>query len=835
MKWKNVKLIFWRELSDQLRDRRTLFMLLVLPVLLYPTIGFVMLNMTLLFQDQTRTVVLLGAEEMPELSLLEGSQFNPRWFDNEDDASKLNVITDLDLSQLDTQAAKKNASTKTTEKETLSRNALLKDAYDLKAIMDEIDELRKKLPSDVELEGKKPEDLSPEHQQILKSFSQKNAELTAIFVESDIQVLIIIPKGFKEGIREENERLKLRVPGEINPVDYPRPFIIHNKVDDKSLIAYSRAKEAIRAWEQALLEERLSSAFLPTNLPKPVNAKNINVAESGKIPSNIWGKIFPMLLIMMSVTGAFYPAVDLGAGEKERGTMETLLISPASRSEIVLGKFFTVLIFSLTTAMLNLLTMGITGLQILKTAGGGQLQKFGDITMPGIPEMIWIVLLAIPLASLFSSLSLAFAIFARSTKEGQHYLTPLLIVALGITMFCISPWAEINILFSMLPIIGPALLLKSLLSASAAKTGFYIYVVPVFVMSMFYSYASLQWAIDQFKREDVLFREAERFEFKAWLQELMRDKGIYPSFGESVFCFVLMLLLQFMMLSTFSSQMSQLENATDSVRAMAMLQLLIVQQLAIIGTPCVIMALFLTTNVRETLRLNFPHVKYLALGFILPVAVHPLSLELITYLQSNGFFPPIPQKMIEQMEMLKNSNVPFWLVVLSFSIAPAICEELAFRGFILSGFLTTKRVGLAIFLSSLTFGIIHMVPAQVFNATLLGLILGLLAVKSKSLLPGILYHFMNNFMYTMEQRYPLGEKQNVIVSLFVYPDIDNGTIRFSAWTLLISGVITGYIVLYLIRQKTQFVFDKESVQTQEDDSSIQIPDADAKDDNPRAG
>ena len=65
---------------------------------------------------------------------------------------------------------------------------------------------------------------------------------------------------------------------------------------------------------------------------------------------NVWAKLFPFLLVMMSLTGAFYPAIDLCAGEKERGTMETLLISPASRAEIVLGKFFTVVLASMMTA-----------------------------------------------------------------------------------------------------------------------------------------------------------------------------------------------------------------------------------------------------------------------------------------------------------------------------------------------------------------------------------------------------------------------------------------------------------------------------------------------------
>ena len=75
----------------------------------------------------------------------------------------------------------------------------------------------------------------------------------------------------------------------------------------------------------------------------------------------LWSRLFPFLLVMMSLTGAFYPAIDLCAGEKERGTMETLLISPASRSEIVLGKFLTVMLASVMTAVLNLAEHGADG------------------------------------------------------------------------------------------------------------------------------------------------------------------------------------------------------------------------------------------------------------------------------------------------------------------------------------------------------------------------------------------------------------------------------------------------------------------------------------------
>ena len=97
---------------------------------------------------------------------------------------------------------------------------------------------------------------------------------------------------------------------------------------------------------------------------EPIRVKAEDVATAREVGGSVWARLFPFLLVMMSLTGAFYPAVDICAGEKERGTMETLLISPASRTEIVAGKFLTVMLASVMTAMLNLVSMGLTGLQM---------------------------------------------------------------------------------------------------------------------------------------------------------------------------------------------------------------------------------------------------------------------------------------------------------------------------------------------------------------------------------------------------------------------------------------------------------------------------------------
>ena len=141
-------------------------------------------------------------------------------------------------------------------------------------------------------------------------------------------------------------------------------------------------------------------------------------------------RVFPFMLVMWSLAGALYPAVDLCAGEKERGTMETLLISPASREEIVGGKFLTIWVFSAATSLLNLVSMGLSTLPFSSAIPHGALR-------PG--ALLWCVVLVLPLSAFFSALCLAVGAYARSSKEGQYYLMPLFLVCMPLIFLTLAP------------------------------------------------------------------------------------------------------------------------------------------------------------------------------------------------------------------------------------------------------------------------------------------------------------------------------------------------------------------------------------------------------------
>ncbi len=199
----------------------------------------------------------------------------------------------------------------------------------------------------------------------------------------------------------------------------PSPEIFFNTANEKSQITHSRVTVILERWREEIGRLNLAASHLPESAAKPFKLTEHDVAaERGHRDAAVWSKLLPFLLLIWALTGAFYPAIDLCAGEKERGTLETLLSSPAERSEIVWGKLLTVMSFSVVSAVLNLISMGVTGSFVV-----GMLTK--QVGPPPLLTPLWLLIALLPISALFSALCLALAAFARSSKEGQYYLMPL--------------------------------------------------------------------------------------------------------------------------------------------------------------------------------------------------------------------------------------------------------------------------------------------------------------------------------------------------------------------------------------------------------------------------
>ncbi len=202
------------------------------------------------------------------------------------------------------------------------------------------------------------------------------------------------------------------------------------------------------------------------------------------------------------MTGAMYPAIDLTAGEKERGTMETILSSPISRMDLVMGKFFLVFSASLATAILSVISMGtsfaILGHTHLMNTSGGQTLALNL----GLLSVTSVFAMALPLSFLFSAVLMTVALFAKSYKEAQSYLTPMTFLIVIPAVASMMPGVELTPKLALIPILNTSLVCKEIISGTYHWNS----IVLIFASTCVYAGAALFLAFKTFQRESVLFR-----------------------------------------------------------------------------------------------------------------------------------------------------------------------------------------------------------------------------------------------------------------------------------------------------------------------------------------
>lgn len=241
----------------------------------------------------------------------------------------------------------------------------------------------------------------------------------------------------------------------------------------------------------------------PANLNaiiKPVELTRVNTAEQRENLGESMGAILAYALVLLCLSGAMYPAVDMGAGEKERGTLETLLICPISRTSIVLGKFLTVLTTALMTALITVVSLGVWGAIISAFA---DLSKVSEaLAAISVVDLVLMFSLLLPTAAIFAALLLAISIYARTFKEAQNYMSPLMIVVIVPLMVAMAPGMELDATTALIPLTNIALAIKELLKGTAD----YGLLALIFASTAVIAAALIAFCVRWFQQEKVLFR-----------------------------------------------------------------------------------------------------------------------------------------------------------------------------------------------------------------------------------------------------------------------------------------------------------------------------------------
>lgn len=311
-----------------------------------------------------------------------------------------------------------------------------------------------------------------------------SADFTNLISDKVIRAAVEVPAGFDAAL-QRGEKATVRI------------YVYGGEM--KSSFGAEALERFFRDLRERTVNERLAARNVPKQLLEPFAITQTNVAPPKKVSGNLVGALIPYLLILMCLTGAMYPAVDLTAGEKERGTMETLLCSPVARTHLVLGKCLMVLTASLVTTLLSLSSTCVCLLLAGKSRFGGAGQL--PLTMD-LGSLAAVFLLMLPVAIFFSSAMLAIGLFSRSSKEANSYLQPLMFLVILPAIASLLPGVELNYRLALIPVLNVSLLSKELLSG----TFHWGYIALIFGSTCVYAGVALTAAVKLFQRESVLFR-----------------------------------------------------------------------------------------------------------------------------------------------------------------------------------------------------------------------------------------------------------------------------------------------------------------------------------------
>lgn len=516
-----------------------------------------------------------------------------------------------------------------------------------------------------------------------------------------------------------------------------------------------RVKENVLAVMRGLADEarlaRLRRAGLPASLIEP-----LRVNFSGDVPQGSAAAvrdILPavtaavlVLLALLTATGAFYPAIDAIAGEKERGTIETLLIAPCPMFDVVTGKFLAVFAVTLATLVANAISIVLTSTVLGRFLPGGFASglRAGDLAACGLLTLIAYA----GLAAVASALCLTVTAAAKSAKEAQNTLTPVVMLIAALAGVALVPGVEGRLWLPAVPFAGHVAVAKSMLStfggwghgsqtvddaAPQFSLGLPVALAISVVSSVALTWLLLAVTAQIVANEEILFRGPE----EATRGFRRPPHRVVPTVWQG--CGAVALGLAALWYA-------------QGLAPGEFVPALIVQQAVAVLLPLLAVAWWQRVDARHTFAIRLPGGSWPRAGAALAGAallggglfVVGAAVALAAW---RGEVSPEARRFADQIVDLIQRG-PTWATVLALAVMPAVCEELFFRGWALSAFVgsrpTRRRAAVAVVAQAAAFAAFHLLPERMPQTFVMGLVLGGLVLATGSILPAIVAHAAHN-------------------------------------------------------------------------------------------
>ena len=481
-----VLTVFKKELTDVLRDRRTLIFMLIIPTLSIPLLMWITTELMVHFAQKLASeqvkVLVINPDAAPQLvkGLEERSNIMGR----------ARRVADM------------------LEKKGISKQ-------ELGLVKGEPQAFQKLL----EEKGIDPADLASELRLASEDdeFDFSPASIVAAAFPPNFDIVASLPGNFedpadpvvREGVLlEAVRREEIAAAVEFDPRASER---IENEADtlvkvhylqssDRSATALKGLKGVFRSLGKEITAQRIKARDLPSGFASPIKVQPKRLPGPSFLVK-LLSQILPYMILIFAMMGALYPAIDLGAGEKERGTLETLLVAPVNRLALVLGKFCVILLAALVSAVLATVSLAVS-LQV------GIFSTFAMVSGGSFSfsvfEALTAVLMVLPVGCIFAALLLAISIFAKSFKEAQSYASPLQMIVVMPAFVSFIPGVKLDWLTASIPIVNVSLALKEIFTGNLDQH--WAHVGVIFLSTSVYAALLLWFATWWFMREQVLFR-----------------------------------------------------------------------------------------------------------------------------------------------------------------------------------------------------------------------------------------------------------------------------------------------------------------------------------------
>jgi sodium transport system permease protein len=644
-------IIAHKELREALRDRRTLFMMIALPILLYP-------------------LLILGMSRLQEGQQAAQTARN----------SRIALWGNLNL---DVEAAfKRNG-----------RVELMpwKSAPEAVRAALEMGQLEPPPSPPLELNA---DDVQRKPAKIPDTAWAKGAQQALL--QRDIDAVLILWPGFDAKLAR----------GELGVAS-----ILYDSVRPESGKARDRASDVLRQYRAELLKQREKARNLASGFATGIELQSQNLATEQRKSGMLIGMLLPYMLILFSAMSGFYAAIDMTAGEKERGTMQTLLCAPLYPLEIIAGKFLAVWAISLIATLINIVSLSMTFARVKLIPG---------LTVSVPPEAYLIAFfLVLPVSILVNSVFLAVGAFARDFKDGQNFLTPILMGLLLPLALTTMPGIELNGYLAFAPIVNIALMMKGVFLNEWKADLIFL----VLVSSLTYAMLALALAAKVFEQNNLLLGGRQSV---TSIFDFSRRPGARPTAGVSMLAFSVALVLAFY--------------ASLALEGKALPVVLLVTQVGFFLAPALLLAWSKGFDFRPTFSLRPIGMAGLAGCVLIGISAWTVGGGLLIRV-----LPP-PESLVRALEkllLLDDRAAPLWQVWIFVALLPAVCEEMLFRGLILSGFRSMGKWP-AIVAAGLLFGVAHASIYRLLPTLFLGIIFGWVVWRTGSVLAGMICHMLNN-------------------------------------------------------------------------------------------